>query len=69
MPSSEVLHKFKHHELHSGGPGGPVVHNRAQAIAIMMSEKRKEEAHGGHYPEGHRGHHHKRAKTRLASLK
>lgn len=42
MPSSEVMHKFKSGALHSGGPGGPVVKNRKQAIAIMMSEKRNE---------------------------
>jgi hypothetical protein len=52
MPSSEVLHKFKHGQLHSGGPSGPKVTNRRQAIAIMLSEKRKEDANGGHYPEG-----------------
>lgn len=51
MPSSEVMHKFKAGTLHSGGPGGPAVKNRQQAIAIMMSEKRKEQAHGGWYPE------------------
>jgi hypothetical protein len=69
MPSSEVMHKYKHGTLRSGGPDGPKVHSRAQAIAIMMSEKRKEEAHGGHYPEGHHhGHHHKK-KSRLSSLR
>ena len=51
MPSSEVMHKFKHGELHSGGPNGPKVHSRQQAIAIMESEKRNEAAHGGHYVE------------------
>lgn len=51
MPSSEVLHKFKAGELHSGGPGGPTVKSRKQAIAIMLSEKRKEDANGGKYPE------------------
>ncbi len=52
MPSYEVMHKWKSGALHSGGPRGPVVKNRSQAIAIMMSEKRKEKAHGGKYPEG-----------------
>ena len=51
MPSSEVMHKWKSGSLHSGGPGGPVVKNQAQAVAIMLSEKRKEKAHGGKYPE------------------
>lgn len=46
MPSSEVLHKFKAGQLHSGGPGGPVVKNRKQAIAIMLSEKRNEQETG-----------------------
>ena len=41
MPYQEVMHKFKEGKLHSGGPGGPVVKNRDQAIAIMLSEKRK----------------------------
>ena len=51
MPSSEVMHKFGRGELHSGGPGGPAVHNQKQAVAIMLSEKRKEAANGGVYPE------------------
>ena len=55
MPSSEVMHKFGSHTLHSGGPGGPKVTNQKQAVAIMLSEKRKEAAHGGHYPESHFG--------------
>jgi hypothetical protein len=42
MPSSEVMHKYKHGKLHSGSKKGPKVKNRKQAIAIMMSEKRKE---------------------------
>lgn len=40
MPYTEVMHKFKHGQLHSGSPSGPPVKSRAQAIAIMMSEKR-----------------------------
>lgn len=45
MPFDEVLGKFKAGALHSGGPKGPTVKNRSQAIAIMLSEKRK--AQGG----------------------
>lgn len=41
MPYTEVMHKFKHGELHSGSKKGPKVTNRKQAIAIMLSEKRK----------------------------
>ena len=41
MPWSQVLHKFKHGQLHSGSKSGPKVKNRAQAIAIMLSEKRE----------------------------
>jgi len=52
MPSSEVMHKFKHGELHSGSKHGPRVKNRKQAIAIMLSEKRKEGRQGGHYHKG-----------------
>lgn len=51
MPSSEVMGKWKAGTLHSGGPGGPKVGSQKQAVAIMMSEKRKEQAHGGTYPE------------------
>jgi Family of unknown function (DUF6496) len=68
MPSSEVMHKWKHGELHSGGPNGPKVTSHKQAVAIMLSEQRKEAAHGGHYPERHRHKHH-RAKTKLAHVK
>ena len=49
MPSSAVMHKFKHGKLHSGSKSGKVVKNRKQAVAIMLSEKRNEAAHGGHY--------------------
>lgn len=41
MPYTEVMSKFKHGELHSGSKKGKKVTNRKQAIAIMMSEKRK----------------------------
>jgi len=44
MPSKEVMHKFKHGKLRSGSKKGPKVKDRKQAIAIMMSEKRKEKA-------------------------
>ena len=54
MPASEVFDKFKAGQLHSGGPSGPAVTNLKQAVAIMLSEKRKEKANGGVYPEGTR---------------
>lgn len=41
MPFDEVMHKFKHGMLHSGSKSGPKVKNRKQAIAIMLSEKKK----------------------------
>lgn len=41
MPYQEVMHKFKHGMLHSGSKKGPKVKNRKQAIAIMLSEKKK----------------------------
>lgn len=47
MPFQKVLHKFKHGELHSGSKKGPVVKNRKQAIAIMLSEKRNGEVDAG----------------------
>jgi hypothetical protein len=40
------MHKWKHGQLHSGSKGGPLVKNRKQAIAIMMSEKRNEDETG-----------------------
>lgn len=43
--------KFAAGTLHSGGPGGPVVKSRAQAIAIAASERDKEKKNGGVYPE------------------
>lgn len=39
MPWDEVMHKFKSGTLKSGGK--TPVKNRSQAIAIMLSEKRK----------------------------
>jgi len=51
VPSSEVYKKFKSGKLHSGGPAGPVVTNPKQEVAIFLSEKKKEDANGGVYPE------------------
>lgn len=45
MPSSEVMGKFKRGQLHSGSKKGPKVQDRSQAIAIMLSEKKKEGQH------------------------
>jgi hypothetical protein len=36
------MHEYKAGRLHSGSKHGPKVKNRKQAIAIMLSEKRKE---------------------------
>ena len=44
MPYTEVMHKWKHGELHSGSKSGPKVKNQKQAVAIMLSEKRKAKA-------------------------
>ena len=51
MPSREVMSKFAKGKLHSGSKTGPKVKSRGQAIAIKMSEERKEKVHGGHYPD------------------
>ena len=51
MPSKKVMEKWKSGDLHSGSKKGPKVKGRAQAVAIMLSEKRKEKAHGGKYPD------------------
>jgi hypothetical protein len=44
MPFDQVMGKFKRGTLHSGSDSGPIVKSRNQAIAIMLSEKRKAEA-------------------------
>ena len=41
MPWDEVMHKWGKGKLHSGSAKGPKVKNQKQAVAIMMSEKRK----------------------------
>ena len=51
MPSSAVMGKYKAGTLKSGG-SGKKVKNRKQAIAIMLSEKRNENRHGGVDKEG-----------------
>ncbi len=43
MPYQHVMPKFGAGKLHSGSKHGPIVKNRKQAIAIMMSEKRSHE--------------------------
>lgn len=48
MPARLVLPKFKAGKLHSGSKTGPVVKSKAQALAIMESEK-KNAAHNPEY--------------------
>ena len=43
----KVMHEFKAGTLHSGSKHGPPVKSRQQAIAIGMSEQRKQ-AKGGY---------------------
>lgn len=38
----KVMHEYKHGKLHSGSKHGPKVRSRKQAIAIALSEARKE---------------------------
>lgn len=38
----KVMQEFKHGDLHSGSKKGPMVKNKDQAIAIALSEQRKE---------------------------
>lgn len=49
MPYTEVMHKWKHGELHSGSKGGPKVKSQKQAVAIMLSEKRAAKAGKSEY--------------------
>lgn len=37
-----TMREFKNRSLHSGGKAGPVVTNPKQAVAIALSEERKE---------------------------
>jgi hypothetical protein len=41
MPASEIMPKFRAHELHSGG-SGKIVKKKSQAKAILLSYLRKE---------------------------
>lgn len=41
MPYDLVMKKWAHGKLHSGSKTGPKVKSHAQAVAIMLSEKRK----------------------------
>lgn len=41
MPFDEVLPKFGKGNLHAGSKGGKPVTDKKQAVAIMLSEKRK----------------------------
>lgn len=49
MPWNEVMTKWKHGELHSGSKKGPKVSSQKQAVAIMLSEKRKAAAGNKEY--------------------
>ena len=45
MPYQNVMPQFKAGTLHSGAKRGPKVTNPKQALAIMLSEKRKSVGH------------------------
>ncbi len=38
----KVMREYKHGKLHSGSKKGPTVSSRAQALAIALSEQRKQ---------------------------
>jgi len=42
MPSEDVMSEYKRGTLRSGSKRGPKVRSRKQAIAILLSERRKE---------------------------
>lgn len=43
MPASQVMKEWKAGNLHSGSSKGPIVTKQPQAVAIMLSEKAKEQ--------------------------
>jgi hypothetical protein len=43
---SRVLHEYKQGKLHSGSKSGPKVKSRKQAVAIALSEARKQRSGG-----------------------
>jgi hypothetical protein len=55
VPFTNVMPQFKSGTLHSGSKNGPKVTDRSQAVAIMLSEKRKGES--GEKPEYASGFH------------
>lgn len=55
MPASEVFHKWKTGQLHSGSKTGPKVKSHRQAIAIYLSEKRKAAQGKKEYQGGFKG--------------
>lgn len=68
MPWDQVMHKWKHGLLKSGG-SGKTVHNQKQAIAIMLSEKRKASSGKKEYQSQGVGPSHKVANEMLSSKK
>ena len=52
MPSSEVFDEYKSGKLRSGSKHGPKVKSRKQAVAIYLSERRKEGKGGGRKRKG-----------------
>jgi len=49
MPWDQVMSKWKSGDLHSGSKSGPKVGNPKQAVAIMLSEKRKAQSGKSEY--------------------
>jgi hypothetical protein len=49
MPWDEVMHKWKAGELHSGSKTGPKIKSQKQAVAVMLSEKRKAQSGKSEY--------------------
>jgi hypothetical protein len=43
---ADEMHRWKHGQLHSGSPNGPIVKDQKQAIAIALSEQRKKTGKG-----------------------
>lgn len=63
MPASEIMERFRKHQLHSG-KDGKIVRNKKQAKAILLSYLRKEGRIGPQKSKKRKNAHRKKAITK-----